>query len=118
VEKQMRTEVCRLIAGLVVADDDLTAAEEAFLDRVLRTFEIPDSEREAIFPIIDKDEAAATMRRLPQSAQHAALALLVEATAADGVVAPEERAYLDVVAREIGMSHAELDRAIAEQLTK
>lgn len=118
MDKQMRTEVCRLIAGLVVADDDLTAAEEAFLDRVLRTFEIPETERDAIFPIVDKDEAAATMRKLPQSAQNATLALLVEATAADGVVAPEERAYLDAVASEIGISHAELERAIAVQLSK
>jgi uncharacterized tellurite resistance protein B-like protein len=114
----MRTEVCRLIAGLVVADDDLTAAEEAFLDRVLKSFDIPDSERDAIFPIIDKAEAAATIRKLPRPAQVAALGLLVEATAADGIVAPEERAYLDTVARELGMSDAELDRKIAAQMAK
>jgi len=118
VDQKMRREICRLIAGLVVADDDLTPPEEAFLDRVLEKFQIPQSERDSIFPIIDQAEAAETIRRLPQEAQNAALALLLEATAADGVVAPEERVYLGAVAQGLGMSEVELDRRIAQQMAQ
>jgi uncharacterized tellurite resistance protein B-like protein len=113
VDKELRTKVCRLIAGLVVADDDLEPAEEAFLDKVLAKFDIPPSERDAIFPIVDRDEAAQTIRELPKDAQHETLALLVEATLADGVIAPEERAYLDTVAGELGISGPELDRRLS-----
>ena len=55
MDKELRTNICRLIAGLIVADDDLSAAEEAFLDKLLAKFDIPESERDAIFPIVDRD---------------------------------------------------------------
>jgi DnaJ-domain-containing protein 1 len=44
--------------------------------------------------------------------------MLIEATVADGVVAPEERAYLRAVACEIGLSDAELDRKVAAQIAR
>jgi uncharacterized tellurite resistance protein B-like protein len=113
VDKELRTKICRLIAGIVVADDNLEPAEEAFLDRMLAKFEIPASERDSIFPIVDRDEAAATIRQLPADVQKTVLSLLIEATAADGAVAPEERSYLDVVAAEMGVTGAEVDRALA-----
>src|SRR6185436_4456317 len=75
VDKEMRRNICRLIAGIVVADDDLEPAEEAFLDKLLAKFEIPASERDSIFPIVDRDEAAETIRGLPKDAQSTTLAL-------------------------------------------
>jgi len=116
VDKEMRRKICRLIAGLVVADDDLEPKEEAFLDKLLAKFEIPGSERDTIFPIVDRDEAAETIRGLPKEAQAAALTLLIQATAADGVVAPEERAYLDAVAGELGLAGPDLEKRIAAEL--
>src|SRR5260370_40422164 len=88
VDKELRTNICRLIAGLIVADDDLSAAEETFLDKLLEKFEIPESERDSIFPIVDRDEAAQTIRALPEDARMATLTHLIEATVADGVIAP------------------------------
>ena len=112
MDQELRTQMCRLIAGLVVADDDLQPAEEAFLDRVLAQFDIPEEERDSIFPIVDRSEAAVTIRELPESAQKAALELLIDAAMADGMVAPEERAYLDAVATEMGVSAGDLERQI------
>jgi uncharacterized tellurite resistance protein B-like protein len=112
----MRRNICRLIAGLVVADDDLEPSEEAFLDKLLAKFEIPASERDSIFPIVDRDEAAQTIRGLPKDAQTTALSLLIQATVADGVVKPEERDYLDAVAKELGVKGPDLEREIAAQL--
>jgi uncharacterized tellurite resistance protein B-like protein len=118
VDKELRTKICRLLAGLVVADDDLEPAEEAFLDKMLAKFDIPASERDSIFPIVDRAEAAETIRQLPLDAQSMALSLLIEATVADGVVAPEERAYLDAVGQELGVTGPDLEKRIAAQLAK
>jgi len=109
--------MCRLIAGLIVADDDLQPSEEAFLDRVLLQFDIPETERDSIFPIVDRSEAAITIRELPEHARKAALDLLIDAATADGTVAREERAYLDAVAREMVVSAHDLDRQIAARLS-
>ena len=76
MDDSLRRQVCRLIAGLVVSDDDLDEHEDAFLSRLLARFDIPSEERDTIFPIVDRSEAAA----------------------ADGKIAPEERAYLATVA--------------------
>src|SRR5882724_4614879 len=116
VDKDMRRKICRLIAGLVVSDDDLGPAEEAFLDKMLVKFEVPEDERDTIFPIVDRDEAAATIRSLPEDARKAALELLIEATVADGVVAPEERSYLETVAGEMGVSSADLTKRLDAKL--
>jgi len=116
VDQEMKRSICRLIAGIVVADDDLEPSEEAFLDKLLAHFGIPEAERDSIFPIVDRAEAAQAIRALPKDAQTAALKLLIEATAADGIVKAEEREYLDAVATEIGVAGDELDRRIAAEL--
>ena len=118
MDKELRRSICRLIAGLVVADDDLEPAEDAFVDKMLAKFEIPPEERDTIFPIVDRSEAAETIRQLPKEAQTMALDLLIEATVADGVVAPEEKAYLEAVGHELGISPAELDKRVAAKLPK
>jgi len=112
----MKRSICRLIAGIVVADDDLEPSEEAFLDKLLAHFDIPESERDTIFPIVDRDEAAQAIRGLPKEAQASALKLLIEATVADGVVKPEERDYLDAVAKELGVVGSDLERQISAEL--
>jgi uncharacterized tellurite resistance protein B-like protein len=112
----MKTSICRLIAGIVVSDDDLEPTEEAFLDKMLAQFGIPESERDSIFPIVDREEAAEAIRDLPEDARAATLTLLIQATVADGVVKPEERDYLDAVAKELGVAGADLERRIAAEL--
>jgi len=116
VDKEMKRSICRLIAGIVVADDDLEPSEEAFLDKLLAHFDIPESERDTIFPIVDRDEAAQAIRGLPQDAQTSALKLLIQATVADGVVKPEERDYLDAVAKELGVAGSDLEQQISAEL--
>ena len=58
------------------------------------------------------------IRQLPKDAQTAALELLIEATVADGVVAPEEKAYLEAVGQELGVWSDELDKRVAAKLPK
>jgi uncharacterized tellurite resistance protein B-like protein len=118
VDKELRRNICRLIAGLVVADDDLEPAEDAFVDKMLAKFEIPADERDTIFPIVDRSEAAEMIRQLPKDAQATALELLIDATVADGVVAPEEKAYLEAVGQELGVPPAEIEKRVSAKLPK
>jgi uncharacterized tellurite resistance protein B-like protein len=114
VDAELRTTVCRLIAGLVVSDDEFSTEEEAFIERMLVRFSLDD--RAVIFPIIDHSEAAATMRALPPAVQEEALGALVDAAVADGKVVAEERVFLRAVAEAMGVDAAGLDQVIEEAL--
>ncbi|MBX3183909.1 MAG: TerB family tellurite resistance protein [Polyangiaceae bacterium] len=114
MDEAERRRVCQLIAGIVVADDDLDDAEEAFITKMLLKFGIPLEEREVIFPIISADEASVAILSLPAAAQEEAFQHLVEAACADGTVAPEEREYLTRVAGVLGVS--DLDARLEAQL--
>jgi hypothetical protein len=114
LEAELARSVCRLVAGLVVSDDDFAPEEEAFIERMLTRFQVGD--REAIFPIIAQDEAAARMRELPPWVQEEALIALVDAAVADGKVAPEERGYLVAVGGAMGLDAAAVGRRIEAAL--
>src|SRR5688572_26072148 len=100
--------ICRLVAGLVVTDDDLDEREDAFIERMLATFGIPWTDRNLTFPTVDGGEAAAALRAMSKEMQDQAVDLLVRAAAADGKIVPEERAYLLAVAEAVGMTPEEL----------
>lgn len=112
-----RKKICQLVAGIVIADDILDDHEEAFLDRLLDRFGI-ESGRDALFPLVDREEAAAHMKALPKDAQDEALRLLIEAACVDGQIAPEERDYLRAVASAIDVPATALARRVAEMLGK
>jgi len=118
MDEALRRKVCRLIAGIVVSDDDLDDQEDAFIDRMLVAFDIPVSERETIFPIVDRSEAAEAMKELPKEAQVEALAMLIDAAVVDGKVVDEERAYLHTVAEAVGLTTADVDKRVNDALTK
>lgn len=116
MDDALRRQICRLIAGLIVSDDDLDEKEDAFLDRLLGRFEIPLSDRDLIFPIVDRSEATEAIRELPPEAQQEAMTLLIEAAAADGKIVAEERAYLETVAVALGIDIARLNERIQAAL--
>lgn len=116
MDRERAVSICRLIAGLVVTDDDLDPKEDAFIERMLARFGIPQSERELIFPIVDAKEAAEHLRALPADARDEAVDLLIQAAAADGKIAPEEREYLDAVAEAVGLAKDDLEKRVARGL--
>ncbi len=118
MDETMRRNVCRLIAGIVVSDDDLSPQEDAFVDRMLERFEIPIEERQVVFPIIDSSDAADAMKELPPPVQKEAFGLLIEAAAADGSIAPAELTYLEAVAEVVGVSKDSLSDQLSEALKK
>jgi uncharacterized tellurite resistance protein B-like protein len=105
-------KVCQLVAGIVVTDEDLDPAEEAFVGRMLKKFGMEDSQRDVIFPLVDGEEAAEAMRALPAATQQEAFAMLIEAAVADGKVVAEEREYLAKVAEAIGVQADEVEQRL------
>lgn len=99
---------CRMIAGLVASDDDFSDSERQFLDKVLHQFRIPESEWDAIFPLLEHDAAEQAIRSLDATAQREIFELLLEAALLDGRIAAAERDYIETVGRAIGMSGDEL----------
>jgi len=118
MDADVARKVCRLIAGIVVSDEDLSPQEDAFVDRMLLRFGIPVADRDVIFPIIDASEAAETVKMMSAEVRTEALGLLIEAAAADGSIAPEELSYLEAVADAVGVSRDDLSDRLSEALQK
>lgn len=113
MDERAKRVVCRMIAGLVASDDDFDDSERLFVDKVLARFGIPESEWDAIFPLVEHDEAEAALRTLDESAQRETFELLLQAAHADGHIAESERAYLELVGRAIGLTEEAIDDRIA-----
>jgi hypothetical protein len=107
--------LCRLVAGILLADDHLADDEKTFLDRVYARSGVPVEERESIRPI-PVGEASAALRDLPKEVQTQVAALLVEAAVADGVIDARERVYLLVVAAAMGIDAVAMEQRIARRL--
>lgn len=116
MDQVTRQKICQLVAGIVITDDVLDEKEEAFVDRMIASFGLSDTNREVIFPLVDGAEAAREMRDLPKEAQDEAFRLLIEAASADGQIVPEEREYLAAVAEAIGMPEDEVERRLKSAL--
>jgi uncharacterized tellurite resistance protein B-like protein len=118
VDEQLRKEVCRLIAGILIADYELDPKEDEFLERLLRMMKISEVERSSLRPVGGRSEAAAMMRRLPQEARDLAFSLLLEAAVADGTVHDDEREYVHTIAEELGMSASQVDGRLEQLLAQ
>jgi uncharacterized tellurite resistance protein B-like protein len=118
MDPEVARRICRLIAGIVVSDDDLAPKEDAFVDRMLVRFGIPVDERAVVFPIIDESEAIEAIQSLEPAVREEAFALLIDAAAVDGSIEPEELSYLEAVAGVVGVSKDDLSDRLAEALKK
>jgi uncharacterized tellurite resistance protein B-like protein len=117
MDLEMRRKACQLVAGIVVVDDDLDAAEDAFLEKMLRRFGLAAEEREVLFPIMDAKEAASELASFPADAQKEVLDLLIEAVAADGKFADEEREYLSAVCKALELPMDEITARVAKAIS-
>jgi uncharacterized tellurite resistance protein B-like protein len=104
-----RRKICQLVTGVLFSDDDFTDEEAAFLQRVVRRFGFPDDEWQRI-EAIEAGAASQALRELPENVRTKVMALLIEATVADGVVDGRERAYLLVAGAAL-----EIDPQVIEQ---
>ena len=97
MDDETKRLLCRMVAGLVASDEDFTDSERAFVEKVLGEFGIPEEEWEAIYPLVDPEEARSEIAKLNGAARETAVNLLVQAAAADGKIVQEELNYLHSV---------------------
>lgn len=118
MDAEQRQKVCQLIAGIVITDEDLDPKEEAFIEKLLDKFGLEATERDVIFPLVDAEEAATTMKELSAEAQAEAFDLLIQAAAADGKVVEEEQAYLRKVGEVVGVGEEEIETRLVDALAE
>lgn len=116
MDHDTRHKVCRLIAGIVVVDDDLDDAEDDFINRMLAKFGLSQEQRDELFPIMDAKEAATEFAGLSRDVQLEAFDLLVKAAAADKKYAQEERSYLQAVGKVLGVPPDDIDERVKRAL--
>ena len=112
MDDSTRRKICRLVAGLVVADDDLDATEDAVVDNMLRLFGLDPDDREWLFPIVDPAEAAQELSSMARDVQSEAFEMLVRAAAADKRYAREERDYLVSAGKVLGLAPEDIEKRV------
>lgn len=115
VELSTRRQICQLVAGVLVSDDDFADVEKRFLQRIYARLELPPDEWESVQPT-PVGAATAALRQLPVETHTKVAALLVEAVVADGVVEPRERVYLLVAAAAMGIDAVVMEQRLASRL--
>lgn len=116
MDADLARQVCRLIAGIVITDDDLAPEEEAFIDKLIARFGLAAEDRDALFPIVEASEAVAAIKEFPEPVQKETLELLIAAAVADGKVVGEERVFLAAVSQALGVSATELAKRVEQEL--
>ncbi|MEZ4438260.1 MAG: hypothetical protein R3B72_04185 [Polyangiaceae bacterium] len=110
-----RQRICRLVAGVMFSDGHFAEEERAFLERICVRFGLARDAYEELTPL-DTGACSAALRELPEKVQAKVLALLVEATVADGVVEAQERAYLLVAAAALEVDAVVMEQRIARRM--
>lgn len=105
-----------MVAGLVASDEDFTDGERAFVEKVLGEFGIPESDWDAIYPLVEPEEARAEISALTGAARELAINLLVQAAAADGKIVAEEVQYLNAVAHAMSVHSSVVDWRLRKAL--
>ena len=106
-----RMKMCRLIAGILFADDDFEDREGLFLARLCKDLGL--GSPEDVHPIVEARVAAMEMMELPAEVREEAFSHLLDAACADGKVLEAERDYLRTVAGAMGIAHEQTDQMIA-----
>lgn len=115
MDPELRRQIARLVAGIVLTDDELDPREERFLSRLFDRLGVGAGERALLRPTVDGEDAVKAIRELPESLRDETLSMLIEAASVDDRLAEEERYYLEVVAAAMGLDDEELERRIALQ---
>ena len=97
--------VCQLVAGVLCSDGEMNEDERAFLKRVLEGFGMPTDV--ALMPTYEED-VAGVLRGLPEAHRWRALDLVIKSAVVDGMITPQERGIIDVVAKELDIPHDDL----------
>ena len=105
MDEETARRVCSLIAGVICVDSEMSPDERSFLKRVMAQCGLETDT--ALAPTYGED-VAAELAQLPEQIRGQVLDLVIQAAAADGKIVPNERAIVDVIAKELGVSQEDI----------
>lgn len=104
---------CRLLVSLIVADDEITAEETAFLRRSFERLGVAEEEMAEVMDSFSEQDALTLVRGLERVARLDSLNDLACAAYADKRLDEEEEAFLKRVSEGMDLDAADLDEALA-----
>ena len=113
MDEETGRRVCSLIAGVICSDNKMSPDERSFLKRVLERCGLETDT--ALMPTYAGD-VAEELAQLPDGIRQEMLDLVILAAVADGDIVDSERAIVDVVAKEIGVTQDDLEGRLAKAL--
>ncbi|MBI3270687.1 MAG: tetratricopeptide repeat protein [Planctomycetes bacterium] len=110
-------QILRTVLTLLAADGRIGPRERSFLDVVGKSLKVSPQDVETYAA---EALQGRTLLALPGGAQARAefMALLIEATAVDGMITPQERRLLDAVAGKLDWTAAQLDAKLEDALDR
>lgn len=113
MDEETGRRVCSLVAGVVCSDSKMSPDERDFLKRVMVKFGIETDT--ALMPTYG-EEVAAELAQLPEATRWETLDLVIKAAAVDGKIVPAERAVVDAVAGQLGVSQDDVVERLKQEL--
>ena len=104
MEEETARRMCSLIAGVICSDGKMSADEQSFLKRVMSESGLETDT--ALMPVYG-DDVAEELAQLPEAIRGETLELVILA-AADGQIHPHERAIVDTIAQQLGVSEEQV----------
>ncbi|MDF2693753.1 MAG: hypothetical protein K0S65_2136 [Labilithrix sp.] len=100
---ELRVAKCLLVSKVLVADGIMTENERVFLDKMMRRLGLEDGERRRVLDLEGWDQAEPVVAELSADEKREFLAMLVDASSADGKLSPLEMAAVKRITAALGV---------------
>ena len=95
---------CLLVSKVLVADGMMTEDERAFLERTMRGLGLDERQRQRVVDLEGWDEAEPVVAKLSADEKRELVAMLVDASSADGRLSPHEMATVKRITEALGIA--------------
>lgn len=103
---------CRILATLVVADDDVQESELEFLERAMERLDLNEAEKAQVMVLLDEDEALAALDSLLPEERLTFLDELADVCWADGDLDDYEVEQLRVICGALALDEEAMQRSL------
>ncbi len=102
MQRAHKLTYCRVVARLLIEDEEVTDAEHEFLERLMDRLGLEEEDKHQVVEQIDtRGDVATEIRGLPEADRRALLLELRNAAMADDAFGEREQQLIDAVEREL-----------------
>ena len=109
-----RVARCRLIASIIVADDEVTEEELAFLEKAMQRLGLTEQDKAKAMVLFDESEAKAALSALGRDDRLAFLKEMADAAWVDNNIDEYEVERIQELASAMNLSQEDIDAALAQ----